>query len=160
MKEHIGTDVDSGLIHSIEGTTAKTHDIEKLDDCLHGEEDIVSGDKAYGSKERKQKMRKEGKTYLIIEKIHRRRKPKDISKEDWEKLKKVPVKLSKKKKKRNRQISSVRSKVEHPFGIIKNLWKHKTVRYKGIFKNHMQWNTLAMLANFYMLRKNHAFSSP
>jgi len=135
MKEHVGTDIDSGLIHSIEATTAKVHDSQKMDDCLHGEEDIVSGDKAFASQERKRRMRAEGKIYLIIEKATRSKK------------------LSTKQKKRNRKIASVRSKGEHPFGIMKNLWKHRGVRYKGIFKNHMQWNTLAMLANFYMLRK-------
>jgi len=160
MKEHIGVDSESGLTHTIEATTGKDSDISKLEDCLHGYEDIVCGDKAYGTQERKKKMREQGKTYLITEKKPLRRKPKDISKEDWEKIKKVPMKLSQKKTKRNKKISSVRSKVEHPFGIIKNLWKHKTVHYKGIFKNHMQWNTLAMLANFYKLRKTDAFSCP
>ena len=138
MKEHIGVDMDSGLIHTIEATTAKNHDITKLEDCLHGYEEVISGDKAYGTKKRKQEMRKEGKTYLITDKATRSKK------------------LSKSQKKRNRKISSVRSKVEHPFGIIKNLWKHRRVRYKGILKNHLQWNTLAMLSNFYRIR--HIFS--
>lgn len=153
MKEHIGVDMDSGLIHTIEATTAKVHDIEKLEDCLHGYEEVVSGDKAYGTKERKQNMRKEGNTYLIIDKKTRRRKPENISEEAWEKLKQVPTKLSTKQKKRNKKISSVRSYVEHPFGVIKNIWKHRSVRYKGLLKNALQWNTLAMLSNFYMLRK-------
>lgn len=153
MKEHIGVDMDSGLIHTIEATTAKGHDIEKLEDCLHGYEKVVSGDKAYGTKERKQQMRKEGKIYLITDKTNRRRKPDNISEEKWEKLKKISSKLSTKQKMRNKKISSVRSKVEHPFGIIKNLWKHRTVKYKGLLKNHLQWNILAMLSNFYMLRK-------
>lgn len=135
MKEHIGVDIGSNIIHTIEATTAKVADIEKLEDCLHGDEEIVSGDKAYGTKARKQAMRKAGKIYLIIDKATCRKK------------------LSSQQRRKNRKISSVRSMVEHPFGIIKNLWKHTHVRYKGIFKNAMQWNTLAMLANFYTLRK-------
>lgn len=141
MKEHIGVDIGSNIIHTIEGTTAKVSDIAKLEDCLHGDEKVISGDKAYGTKARKQEMRKEGKIYLIIDKATCRKK------------------LSNKQRKKNRQISSVRSRVEHPFGIIKNLWKHRSVRYKGIFKNHMQWNTLAMLANLYILRKTPIFLS-
>jgi len=135
MKQHIGVDLDSGLIHTIEATTAKTSDIKKLEDCLHGEEKIISGDKAYGTQERKREMRKEGKTYLITDKAT------------------CVKKLSRSQKKRNRKISSVRAKVEHPFGVIKNLWQHRNVRYKTLFKNSMQWNTLAMLCNFYKLRK-------
>jgi len=153
MKEHIGVDIQSGLIHTIEATTAKVADIQKLEDCLHGYEEVISGDKAYGTKERKQQMRKEGKTYLIIDKKNKRRKPENISETEWEKIKKIPTQLSTKQKKRNKKISSVRSKVEHPFGIIKNLWKHRRVRYKGLLKNALQWNTLAMLSNFYRLRK-------
>ena len=110
MKEHIGVDMDSGLIHTIEATTAKVHDIEKLEDCLHGYEEVVCGDKAYGTQERKKEMRKEGKIYLIIEKTTKRRKPKDISEEKWEKLTKIPAKLSKKQKKRNKRASRNLSK--------------------------------------------------
>lgn len=52
MKAHIGVDAESGLVHSIEATTAKTHDSKVVDDLLHGEERDVHGDKAYASKER------------------------------------------------------------------------------------------------------------
>jgi IS5 family transposase len=157
MKQHIGVDADKGLIHTLESTTAKVHDSQKLEDCLHGEETIISGDKAYGSKELKQKCRNEGKTYLITDKRARRRKPKDITEEAWSILKKVPTQLSASQKKKNKNISSVRSKVEHPFRIIKHLWGHRNVRYKGILKNNLQWNTLAMLSNFYMIAKNQVF---
>ncbi len=134
MKAHIGVDMEKGLIHTIETTTAKVHDKKMLESCLHGEEQAVSGDKAYGSKEMKQKMRKEGKHYLVTDKATRSKK------------------LSSSQKKRNKQKSSVRSKVEHPFLTIKHLWKHTNVRYKGLFKNTCHWNTLAMLSNFYKLR--------
>ncbi len=105
----------------------------------------------------KKKMREEGKTYLITDKTYRRRKHKDITEEAWEKLKKIPTKLSSKQQKRNQKIASIRSKVEHPFRIIKHLWGHSKVRYRGIEKNALQWNTLAMLSNFYMLSHNCCF---
>ena len=124
VKHHIGVDSEKGLIHTIKSTTGKSADISSLDDCLHGDEEIICGDKAYGTKERKQQMRKDGKIYLITEKKQRRRKPKDISDADWEILKKKKVTRSEKTKKRNRKISSVRSKVEHPFLVIKHLWGH------------------------------------
>lgn len=157
MKHHIGVDSEKGLIHSLESTTAKDSDISKLEDCLHGAEEIISGDKAYGTIERKQKMRKEGKIYLITEKKLKRRKPQNISKTKWEKLKNTPVQLSEKQKKKNKKISRIRGKVEHPFRIIKDLWGHSKCRYKGILKNNLQWNTLAMLSNFYMVSKNRCF---
>ena len=38
MKAHIGIDAESGLIHTVECTTAKVADNVMLKDCLHGEE--------------------------------------------------------------------------------------------------------------------------
>ena len=134
-KQHIGVDAQSGLIHSINTTTAKSHDIKSLEDCLHKEEVMISADKAYGTKQRKKEMRDAGKIYMITEKRVRGKQ------------------LSNKQKKWNKKISRVRGKVEHPFGIIKNLWGHAKCRYKGLHKNNLQWNTLAMLANYWMLVK-------
>ena len=141
MKAHIGVDMEKGLIHSVGATTAKGHDISMMEECLHGEEEVISGDKAYAKQERKKEMRKEGKKYFITEKATRK-KP-----------------LSSKQKKRNKKIASIRAKVEHPFHIIKNLWKQRSVRYKGLAKNNGQWNVLAMLSNFYMLATAKRFSS-
>ena len=53
MKVHVGTDATSGLIHTIEGTTAKTSDKAMMFDLLHGKEDSVFGDKGYVSREDK-----------------------------------------------------------------------------------------------------------
>ena len=93
----------------------------------------------------------------MTDKRTRRRKPKNISKENWEKLKKVKTKLSESQKKRNNKISRVRGKVEHPFLVIKHLWGHYKCRYKGLKKNNMQWNILAMLSNFYMISRGRRF---
>lgn len=46
----------------------------------------------------------------------------------------------------NRRKSSVRSKVEHPFLIIKRLWGFAKVRYRGLAKNaNRAFSMLAML---------------
>jgi IS5 family transposase len=41
----------------------------------------------------------------------------------------------------------VRSVVEHPFHVIKNRFKHRKVRYKGLEKNTAQLFTLLAMAN-------------
>ena len=41
MKAHIGVDANSGLIHTVECTTAKVADITIKEKCLHGEETLV-----------------------------------------------------------------------------------------------------------------------
>ena len=53
---------------------------------------------------------------------------------------------------RNRRLSRVRATVEHPFLVVKRLWGHVRVRYRGIKKNLAQMNTLFGLANLYCVR--------
>lgn len=48
--------------------------------------------------------------------------------------------------------ASLRAKVEHPFHVVKNLFKHKKTRYKGLAKNDAQLHTLFALSNLYMVR--------
>jgi IS5 family transposase len=46
----------------------------------------------------------------------------------------------------------VRAYVEHPFHVVKNLFRHRKVRYKGIAKNEAQLSVLFALSNLYMMR--------
>jgi IS5 family transposase len=43
--------------------------------------------------------------------------------------------------------ASVRAKVEHPFHVIKDLFRHRKTRYRGLAKNTAQLFTLFALAN-------------
>ena len=43
--------------------------------------------------------------------------------------------------------ASIRAKVEHPFHIVKNLFRHRKARYKGLAKNNAQLYSLFALAN-------------
>jgi IS5 family transposase len=47
MKAHIGVDVDSGLVHTLQITTAKVADCLMRDSLTHGDENIVLGDRGY-----------------------------------------------------------------------------------------------------------------
>ena len=46
-----------------------------------------------------------------------------------------------------------RALVEHPFHIIKNIFKHRKVRYRGLEKNTGQLRVLFALANLYLVRR-------
>jgi len=135
MKGHIGVDVDSGVVHTVVGTTAKRHDRSQMETLLHGQEQALFGDKGYWSKVHKKQVRAQGLYWGISDHIDRHHH------------------LSPSQKKRNRKLSSVRAKVEHPFRIIKDQWGHRKVRYRGIRKNTLQLHALFALANLYMLRK-------
>ena len=68
MKAHVGVDVDSGTVHSLEATTAKVHDSRVWDELLHGEEKSVWADKGYISAEREAAFSKEGKVWGVMRK--------------------------------------------------------------------------------------------
>jgi IS5 family transposase len=45
-----------------------------------------------------------------------------------------------------RALSQVRAWVEHPFHVVKNRFRHKKLRYRGLAKNTAQLHTLFALA--------------
>ncbi len=49
--------------------------------------------------------------------------------------------------------ASIRAKVEHPFRVVKNLFKHRKTRYKGLAKNTAQLFSLFALANLVLARR-------
>lgn len=133
MKAHIGVDSQSGLIHSLEGTTAKIHDKDIV--LFHGQEKAKFGDKGYFKTEDKKQARTQGVFWGVLDKGTRGHG------------------LSSSQKKRNRKLSSVRAKVEHPFQVIKCQWKYTKVRYRGLQKNTLQLFTLFSLVNLFKVRK-------
>ena len=135
MKGHIGVDADSGLVHSVVTTTAKVADIKMLSSLLTGEERSVFGDKAYSKEEDKVAARKAGILYAMSDRAKKNHP------------------LSSSQRKKNRKHSSIRSKVEHPFHVLKNLWHFTKVRYRGLPKNDLQLHTLFALCNLYLVRK-------
>ena len=135
MKAHIGVDAKSGLVHSVRTTTASTHDATVMAELLHGEEQVVVADSAYGNMTLKANCRQAGLLYLITDKAAR------------------SVKLSGKQHRANRHKSSVRAKVEFPFRIVKQLWGHTKVRYRGLAKNTSQLHLLFALSNLFQVRR-------
>ena len=55
--------------------------------------------------------------------------------------------------------AQVRSRVEHPFHVVKNLFRHRKVRYRGMLKNTAQLLTLFALANL-VIAKRHLLPAP
>jgi IS5 family transposase len=138
MKMHIGVDAESGLVHRLIGTTAKTSDIEMMPNLLHGKEKVILGDKGYFSEELKRETRAKGLFWGILEKRKMRNK--------------ITHKLSSKQEKKNKLLSSIRAKVEHPFQVVKHWWGNSKVRYKGIEKNIQRWYGLMSLFNCWKIR--------
>ena len=47
MKAHIGVDAESGLVHTVRGTSGSVNDVVEANALLHGEEAEVWGDAGY-----------------------------------------------------------------------------------------------------------------
>jgi IS5 family transposase len=52
-----------------------------------------------------------------------------------------------------RALARVRAWAEHPFHVIKNLFRHRKLRYRGLAKNTAQLQTLFALANLVIVKK-------
>src|SRR5476651_475797 len=134
MKVHTGTDTESGLVHTVVGTAANVADVNVLGELLHGGEESLHGDSAYHSKELKAHAEASGIEFNINQRGTRSHP------------------LTRSQRARNRRLSRIRATVEHPYLVVKHLWGHAKVRYRGIKKNLAQMNSLFALANLYRVR--------
>jgi IS5 family transposase len=141
MKAHIGVDMESGLVHTVVATSGNVSDVTQTHALLHGEEKHVMGDAGYiGVEKREENIEKTEVEWHIAAK---RSKVENLSNEN------VRVALEKLEKAK----ASIRSKVEHPFNVVKNIFKFRKTRYKGLAKNEAQLFTLFGLANLVMVRR-------
>jgi IS5 family transposase len=136
MKAHIGADRDSKLVHTVVVTAANVADITKTAELLHGQETQVHADAGYTGVEKRAEITALNRTidWQIAGKRGRIKKLGEGS--EKERLKAV-----------EKAKASVRAFVEHPFHIIKNIFRHRKVRYRGLAKNGHQLHTLFGLAN-------------
>src|ERR1700693_3017241 len=135
MKAHVGVDSKTKIIHTAVATAANVADSTVLADLLHGEETRVWGDQAY-----------RGQTEVIQEcaplaqdHTHRRYRYKNG--------------IDEQERAKNRTKSSVRSKVEHPFQVMKLKFGFVKVRYRGLKKNAHQLFVICGLVNLFLSRK-------
>jgi IS5 family transposase len=54
MKAHIGTDIESGLVHHVHGTAANVADVTQVAELLHGDENAVYADAGYTGVEKRE----------------------------------------------------------------------------------------------------------
>lgn len=136
MKAHIGADRDSQLVHTVIVTAANVADVTQATELLQGEETQVHADAGYtGVEKRPEIVALERK---IDWQIAGKRSVIKALAEGAEKEALEAVEKTK---------ASVRAFVEHPFHIVKNLFRHRKVRYRGLAKNGHQLDVLFGLAN-------------
>jgi IS5 family transposase len=139
MKAHIGVDVASGLVHTVTGTAANEADINQTARLLHGEEEAVFADAGYTGAHKRPELAGRDVSWNIAIK-------RDI-------VKALPASLREMAEAVERSLAQLRAPVEHPFHIVKNLFRHRKLRYRGLAKNTAQLYTLFALANLVIAKK-------
>jgi len=134
MKAHIGVDAASGLVHTVIGTAGNVSDVTQAGALLHGHESAALGDAGYqGVKRRPENQGKSVTWHVAMKRSKRKALPKNKVGRLLEKLEHLKA--------------SVRAKVEHPFHVVKNLFRHRKTRYRGLAKNTAPLFTLFGFAN-------------
>ena len=140
MKAHTGVDAESGLVHTVIGTAANVNDVTQAGALLHGEETAAHGDAGYRGVHKREEA--QGPHWHVAMQPGKRRQL--DPKRKWARLLEQAEQLK----------ASIRAKVEHPFHVIKNLFRHKKVRYKGLAKNEAQLFSLFGLVNLVIAKRS------
>ncbi len=139
MKAHIGMDAESGLVHTVRGSSGHVSDIAEANILLHGEENVAFGDAGYQGFEKRPDATKDVTWHVAMRPGKRKALNKDNAADAMihrvEKLK-----------------AGIRAKVEHPFRVIKRQFGHVKVRYRSLKKSTAQLVTLFALSNLWMAR--------
>lgn len=107
---------------------------------LHGDETDVFADAGYvGVEKRGENLEVPVTWHVAMKRSVRKALPKDSLGDKMEWIEQAKA--------------SIRSKVEHPFHVVKNLFHHRKTRYRGLAKNTAQLLTLFGLANLVLARR-------
>jgi len=140
MKCHIGVDIESGLVHTVRGTSGAVNDVTEANSLVRPSDREVYADAGYRGADKRPDARA-GVAWNIAMRPGKRRtldpaKPIEALAEQLERVK-----------------AGIRARVEHPFRVVKRQFGHIKVRYRGLAKNTAQLHTLFALANLWMARR-------
>jgi IS5 family transposase len=126
MKAHVGVDAGTGYVHTVTATAANAHDITEASKLIRDEDEVVYGDAGYLGIQKREEIETDSKKSKIDYRINRR--PGVMRKDVTNISNQFDRKIESRK-------SSVRSKVEHVFRIVKIQFGFSKVVYRGIEKN-------------------------
>jgi len=129
---------ESGLVHTVRGTSGHVSDIAEANSLLHGQERVAFGDAGYQGVEKRPDAKADVTWHVAMRPSIRKALNKDNEADAMvhkaEKLK-----------------AGIRAKVEHPFRVVKRQFGFVKVRYLGLKKNTAQLFTLFALSNLWMV---------
>jgi IS5 family transposase len=127
-------------VHTVTTTAANVADVTETDKLLHGKEKSIHGDAGYTGADKRDEVKDSKAQWHIAAKRGKiKAMPEDALKEATQALETIKA--------------AIRSRVEHPFRVIKCQFGYQKVRFKGLAKNTVQVITLFALSNLWMARK-------
>ena len=147
VNSHLGSSNISGKAflnaqgdRAIIGTSGNVADVVEGNSLLHGEEKAVFADASSQGAQKRPDARKDVTWHVAMrpgkrKELDKANNPINALIDQVEKIK-----------------ASIRAKVEHPFRVIKRQFGYTKVRYRGLKKNTLQFKTLFVLSNLWMVR--------
>lgn len=137
LRAHIGTDAGTGYVHHLSITAANVAEVKVAPKLLREDDEVVYGDAGY--------LKMEDYVQDGIERDYRINRQMGTFKRHY------GDNLSYEFEKRlETRKSSIRCKVEYVFHIVKDIFKWRKARYKGLAKNLSHAHMLFACANLYM----------
>ena len=141
MKTHIGVDAGTGYVVAVAATPANVNDVTVASQLIREDDSVVYGDSGYLGIGKRAEILASEHLSSIDYRINRRpgklHRMQDHGGQDWERL-------------IERQKSSVRCKVEHPFRFLKVQCGFRKVAYRGVAKNLNRLHVLFASCNIWM----------
>ena len=136
MKAHIGVDAGTGYVHAVTATAANVHDLDEAANLVRDDDEVVYADAGYQGADRRPEFTGDGRRAKTTWRVAARKG----------RLKTMP---GPDRAEESRE-ASVRSRVEHPFLIVKRDFGFAKTRYRGIGKNLNHLHMLFASANWLM----------
>ena len=143
-KGHIGVDKDTGLVNKLVTTAANVHDSTPVPELMEGTEEELYGDSGYLGVDKREEVPAVNRSGKKIKfRINVRRSS----------LKKLPEAEQEKAREAEHAKSSVRSKVEHVFAVVKGKFRYRKTRLRGLSKVDAQLHMLFALSNLVLANR-------
>jgi len=142
----INMDKKSKLIRKTNVTSAEVLDFQSIEEVLLGDEKELYGDKGYAPARKGLKAKLKECRIKIMHKRERGKKGEPATE------------LSKKRREANSIYSKERARVEHGFAVMKERFKFKRLRYRGLERVAMKFDSMTIAYNFsrlgYLMRQS------
>jgi IS5 family transposase len=130
-KAHVAVDAGSGLIRAAVLTPANIHDSAMAEQLIQGDEAAVYADRGYDQAARRARLAARGIADGIMRRTQRNTSPDEAA-----------AIAS-----RNRLLAPLRAPVERVFGIWKQWYGYRRVRYRSLLRNAAQLGLLVIATN-------------